>query len=281
MTFNSNAKPNRSGAQSTSFADSEALKLINEIEVNYVDYERNYDILKIYNKSISGMPDKEYIKSGQENRSVAEKIKKQVISMIKCTERLSELDIIDSNLKSRSLECLRTVTNKVRPRQVDLEQLLNDIIKKERSKNESISIALEDNSKGPNLDKRGSTQSNGSYQNQVNLRESLIEVKDIEFNQLLMNQREKELFEIQKASAQVKDLTKLMGVQVEEQGQLVNNIGEMIDETKENVVKADEQIVAADKDVSSSGRKLCIIALLIVVVVAIVVVIVVLSVLKP
>lgn len=280
MTFNSNAKQNRVGVQSTSFTDSEALKIINEIEVNYVDYERNYDNLKNYNKDLSSMSDKEYLKVAPEYRSVVDKIKKEVASMVKCTERLSELDIVDSNLKGRSLECLKTVTNKVRPRQIELDQILNEISKKERIKNDSISVALESNTKGYNLDKRDSALSNGSYQNQINLRESLIEVKDIEFNQLLQSQREKELIEIQKASAQVKDLTKLMGVQVEQQGQHINSIEGNVVEAKENVIKADEQIIEADKDVSSTGRKLCVIALLVVVVVAIVVVVVVLSVNK-
>lgn len=280
MTFNSFAKSNRTGVQSTSFTDSEALKLINEIEVNYVDYEKNFDTLKQYNKTISSLSDKEYLKVASENRLVVEKIKKEIASMIRCTERLGELDIVDSNLKGRALECLKTVTNKVRPRQSDLEQIVGEINKKEKIKNESISIALENNTGLPNYDKRGSAMSTGSYQNQVNLRESLIEVKDIEFNQQLMNHREKELIEIQKASAQVKDLTKLMGVQVEEQGQLINNLESNVIESKENVIKADEQITEADKDVKSTGKKLCIIALLVVVVVAIVVVVVVLSTLK-
>lgn len=271
MTFNSNAKPNRIIVQAkVNIGDAEASELISQIEVNYIDYERNLAYLKEYEKGITTMSQKEYLRSHSETKNAIENIKKEIVLMISNTEKLSQIEIFDSYLKSKSLECLKTVSNKVRPRQTHLEHILNEIIKKEHAKNETIKTEVMKES--ANRERTGSNP-----QNQIYLKESLIEVKDLEFNKQLLNEREKELIELQMASAQIREITKYMGIKVVEQGTIINSIEANVVEVKENIENADDQIIKADKDVSSTGKKLCVIVLLIALVVSIVVTVVVLS----
>lgn len=86
------------------------------------------------------------------------------------------------------------------------------------------------------------------------LRESLLEVKDLAFNEQILQEREAELQCTHRLSNQLKQLTEIMKHGVEEQGKMLNSIEENVEVANENAEKADAEIEEADRNFSSSNK---------------------------
>ena len=80
---------------------------------------------------------------------------------------------------------------------------------------------------------------------------------DLMHNQEILGNRRKELQEINKTAALIKDTTAKMAQQVHEQGEMLNDIEEKVVKTEDNVNDASKEIKKANELSKSNTKRLC------------------------
>ena len=103
---------------------------------------------------------------------------------------------------------------------------------------------------------------------------------DLMNNQEYLGQRKKELQEIHKTSALIKDTTDKMAQDVHQQGEMLNDIEEKVIKTEDNVEKAGKEINRANELSKGNTKRLCCITMIVVIGIAVVLAIVLSLVLK-
>lgn len=93
----------------------------------------------------------------------------------------------------------------------------------------------------------------------------------MEKNADVLEKRRKDLEDIKQTSSQVNQLSEVMKAEVNEQGEMLNDIEANVNKADNNIVKAKEQIKQADS-LQKSGRKrtLCLVLIIVLVVIVIV-----------
>ena len=82
-------------------------------------------------------------------------------------------------------------------------------------------------------------------------------------NAEMLNQRKKELQEIHKTSALIKDTTDIMAQKLNEQGEMLDNVEAHVIKAEDNVEKANKEINKANELSKSNNKRLCCIMILI------------------
>ena len=82
-------------------------------------------------------------------------------------------------------------------------------------------------------------------------------------NAEMLNQRKKELQEIHKTSALIKDTTDIMAQKLNEQADLLDNVEAHVNKAEDNVEKANKEINKANELSKSNNKRLCCIMILI------------------
>lgn len=93
-------------------------------------------------------------------------------------------------------------------------------------------------------------------------------------NAEMLSQRKKELQEIHKTSALIKDTTDIMAQKVNEQGEMLDNVEAHVIKAEDNVDKANKEINKANDLSKSNNKRLCCIMILITVAIGVVLAIV-------
>ena len=89
-------------------------------------------------------------------------------------------------------------------------------------------------------------------------------------NAEMLNQRKKELQEIHKTSALIKDTTDIMAQKLNEQGEMLDNVEAHVNKAEDNVEKAGKEINKANELSKSNNKRLCCIMILITVAIGVV-----------
>ena len=89
-------------------------------------------------------------------------------------------------------------------------------------------------------------------------------------NAEMLNQRKKELQEIHKTSALIKDTTDIMAQKLNEQGEMLDNVEAHVIKAGDNVEKAGKEINKANELSKSNNKRLCCIMILITVAIGVV-----------
>ena len=89
-------------------------------------------------------------------------------------------------------------------------------------------------------------------------------------NQEYLGQRKKELQEIHKTAALIKDTTDKMAQDVHQQGEMLNDIEEKVVKTEDNVEKAGKEINRANELSKGNTKRLCCIIWIIIIVIGVV-----------
>ena len=89
-------------------------------------------------------------------------------------------------------------------------------------------------------------------------------------NAEMLNQRKKELQEIHKTSALIKDTTDIMAQKLNEQGEMLDNVEAHVIKAEDNVEKANKEINKANELSKSNNKRLCCIMILITVAIGVV-----------
>lgn len=218
MTWNANNKKNNKvyeGSLITPLltSDAECEKEIKELNSTVFEFEKTFEDVKKYHEDVAKMSEKDY---SNKRFEIHQKIQQHIPEMIRkinsSISKLENVKITDEGLKRKVYDSLKNVNLRIKPKQDDFSRILNEIVQKEKDRS--------DFSQGPISEKemeRYSIESN----RQIQLRESDMSVKDLEFNEQIMKTRENELLEVQKVSAQIKDMTLFMQVKVDEQGKMI------------------------------------------------------------
>lgn len=93
-------------------------------------------------------------------------------------------------------------------------------------------------------------------------------------NAEMLNQRKKELQEIHKTSALIKDTTDIMAQKLNEQGEMLDNVEAHVIKAEDNVEKAGKEINKANELSKSNNKRLCCIMLIVTVAIGVVLAIV-------
>ena len=99
-------------------------------------------------------------------------------------------------------------------------------------------------------------------------------VMDLMNNKEVLEIRRKELEDIHKTSALIKDTTDIMAVKVKEQADMLDNIENNVIKTEDNVDKANKEIIKANELSKSNNKRLCCIMLIVTVAIGVVLAIV-------
>ena len=113
------------------------------------------------------------------------------------------------------------------------------------------------------------SQENNNPQNNNAQPEGVL-IQDLQSNQEILKERGKQLNEIHKTSAMLKDVSDAMVQKLDEQGAILDEVEGNVIEAEDNAKKAKQEIIKAD-EMSKDNRKrmICLITIIIVVILAI------------
>ena len=95
-------------------------------------------------------------------------------------------------------------------------------------------------------------------------------VMDLMNNKEVLEIRRKELEDIHKTSALIKDTTDIMAVKVKEQADMLDNVENNVIKTEDNVDKANKEINKANELSKSNNKRLCCIMLIVTVAIGVI-----------
>ena len=105
-----------------------------------------------------------------------------------------------------------------------------------------------------NSDDNEDNKPNEEEENQIMKQQQAQELID---NKEFLEHRNKELQEIHKTAAQLKDITDDMAKQLNQQGEKLDIIEENVDKAADNAAEAKKEIETADKNAKKNTKKLC------------------------
>jgi hypothetical protein len=239
---------------------SDADLLYTQFNIVNSEFTKSFTILKEYNKSILIMDENTYLEQLQIVHPLIDSVYQNIKDMSALIIKLESSDISDTKLKIKIIELIKLYNSKIKPKQTEISIILKEIAHKEKKKNESASEYF----------KRNDSQVNKHHKENFDLqyKESLLNMKsalnDTDFIESIVNDKKKELENIEKVSKQVRDITNLMGVKIIESGHILNKIEDNIVEVKNNAKMTDDQVVIAEKRNSKLKRKLVILSSIVV-----------------
>ena len=95
-------------------------------------------------------------------------------------------------------------------------------------------------------------------------------VMDLMNNKEVLEIRRKELEDIHKTNALIKDTTDIMAVKVKEQADILDNVENNVIKTEDNVDKANKEIIKANELSKSNNKRLCCIMLIVTVAIGVI-----------
>lgn len=221
----------------------------------YLEFLTTYEVIVNYELKLHSISLEDYNKERVEKQRVIQGITILLENINKLRKELS-LDLKLDEVKKKQL---KLIADNMIKKHEDLEATLNSIIIHEKSLNKRFSLYQLNAGK----DIRSSiVSSNVQIENNEtitdDLRKSLsqsysekFEELNIEDNNFILEQREKELHEILAVSNHIKDMTTNMKSEVATQGKLLDKLDNTIVEVKQNVINADLNIQIAETETKS------------------------------
>lgn len=193
----------------------------------YIDFLSTFEIITKYESKLHSISLADYNKERVEKQKLIQSVPKLIENMNSLKKEVNSDPKIDEVKRKQ----LKLIANNMISKQEELEITLNNIINQEKSLNKRFSLYQ----LNAGIDIRNSIiSSNENIQNKTNetlpddFRGSLVksysekfEELNIEENNFILEQREKELKEILVVSNHIKDMTSNMKVEVVKQGQLI------------------------------------------------------------
>jgi methyl-accepting chemotaxis protein len=177
-------------------------------------------------------------------------------------DNLLQADFKDLNLKAKVNEQVKIINERLKPKQKDLSNLLNNIVEKETKLARKISrVGIEDIIMNYESSSRMDTDSNleteGNKKPRGSFRESRLVVQELVDNSEYLRKRQEELEDIKKISTQVKEITQVMASEVTNQAVGLKSIEDSVTQANLNVHKAEFEIEQAEKITRGGGKKIC------------------------
>jgi hypothetical protein len=184
-------------------------------------------------------------------------------------ENLQQANFKDLNLKNKVNEQVKIINERLRPKQQELSNKLNSIVDKEGNLARRISrVGFEHIIMNYDAKDRIETDSNletePQRRNKGSFRESRLVVQELVDNSEYLRKRQEELEDIKRISSQVKDITQVMVVEVNNQSVGLKSIEDSITQASLNVTKAEFEIEQAEKITRKSRNKICCLFLLVI-----------------
>lgn len=185
--------------------------IIDQLNSLAFEFEQKYSDVKEYHKKLTSLSEKEFsrLKVIVHNQiEVLPNIIQEINSKMNILENRSYND--DYNTKIRVTETMKSINNKIRPKQSELSKLIMEITQKEKARRDfNSSITEQEMDRFQSLEKQEHSELQFS-------------IKDIQLNDQVMKAREAELLHVQKVSAQIKEMTQYMNQNVNEQGKMLS-----------------------------------------------------------
>lgn len=185
--------------------------IIDQLNSLAFEFEQKYSDVKEYHKKLTSLSEKEFsrLKVIVHNQiEVLPNIIQEINSKMNILENRSYND--DYNTKIRVSETMKSINNKIRPKQSELSKLIMEITQKEKARRDfNSSITEQEMDRFQSLEKQEHSELQFS-------------IKDIQLNDQVMKAREAELLHVQKVSAQIKEMTQYMNQNVNEQGKMLS-----------------------------------------------------------
>jgi hypothetical protein len=212
MTFNKyNNKTYDFNENLINSEDKSVSNIIDNLNSLAFEFEQKYSDVKEYHKKLNSLSEKEFsrLKVIVHNQiEVLPSIIQEINSKMNILENRSFNE--DYNTKSRVTETMKSINNKIRPKQSELSKLINEITQKERARKDfNSSMTEQEMDRFQSLDKQDHSELQFS-------------IKDVQLNDQIMKAREAELLHVQKVSAQIKEMTQYMNQNVNEQGKMLS-----------------------------------------------------------
>lgn len=212
MTFNKyNNKTYDFNENLINSEDKSVSNIIDNLNSLAFEFEQKYSDVKEYHKKLNSLSEKEFsrLKVIVHNQiEVLPSIIQEINSKMNILENRSFNE--DYNTKSRVTETMKSINNKIRPKQSELSKLINEITQKERARKDfNSSMTEQEMDRFQSLDKQDHSELQFS-------------IKDVQLNEQIMKAREAELLHVQKVSAQIKEMTQYMNQNVNEQGKMLS-----------------------------------------------------------
>lgn len=212
MTFNKyNNKTYDFNENLINSEDKSVSNIIDNLNSLAFEFEQKYSDVKEYHKKLNSLSEKEFsrLKVIVHNQiEVLPGIIQEINSKMNILENRSFNE--DYNTKSRVTETMKSINNKIRPKQSELSKLINEITQKERARKDfNSSMTEQEMDRFQSLDKQDHSELQFS-------------IKDVQLNDQIMKAREAELLHVQKVSAQIKEMTQYMNQNVNEQGKMLS-----------------------------------------------------------
>ena len=212
MTFNKyNNKTYDFNENLINSEDKSVSNIIDNLNSLAFEFEQKYSDVKEYHKKLNSLSEKEFsrLKVIVHNQiEVMPSIIQVINSKMNILENRSFNE--DYNTKSRVTETMKSINNKIRPKQSELSKLINEITQKERARKDfNSSMTEQEMDRFQSLDKQDHSELQFS-------------IKDVQLNDQIMKAREAELLHVQKVSAQIKEMTQYMNQNVNEQGKMLS-----------------------------------------------------------
>ena len=174
---------------------------------------------------------------------------------------LQQANFKDLNLKNKVNEQVKIINERLRPKQQELSNKLNSIVDKEGNLARKISkvgfehIIMNYDAKD-RMDTNSNSETEPQRRNKGSFRESRLVVQELVDNSEYLRKRQEELEDIKKISSQVKEITQVMVVEVNNQSVGLKSIEDSITQTNLNVTKAEFEIEQAEKITRKSRNKI-------------------------
>jgi len=233
----------------------ESLLSDEELKSSFLNLKKITELIKKdYSKLMNPeFADKEWKKEGKKINANIKKYEKSLKDVSNKVEEAKENENISEENISKVDEGLDKIKDQFEP-----------MVRAMREKIEQFtSIQEMDERDGPNDDEPDDGQQQ-QEQIEVNLMQ----------NEEVLGQRRKELQEIHKTAALIKDTTAKMAENVHEQGEMLNDIEEKVIKTEDNVEKASKEINKANELSKGNTKRLCCIIWLVVISIGVVLAIV-------
>lgn len=221
MTFNTNS---RGGAKIYAYnnnnlnsslitSDDEVSKEVNNLNSLVFDFEKNFEEVKDYHRNLSSMSEKEFARRKVNIHNKIDDLPGLIQGIQSSIIKLENINAQDPSIRMKVSETMKTINNRVKPKQQELSRIVYEITEKEKARSDFTQIPISDQEmeRFQSLDNKEKSDSN-------------LMIKDVQFNDQVLNARETELLHIQKVSSQIKEMTSYMNEAVQEQGKVLGKL---------------------------------------------------------
>jgi len=244
--------------------------LFNSLENTYIELLSDFDQIKDFQKNMSSLEINEY-KTQQKFINITIKSFQNKVSTI----YQAILDIKQYPINSKQKEKISRIDENLREKQNQLKEIIPELIEQEKTMNRKFSFYSIKERPSADSGKSDKVDNKQILQFEDNKKDALL-VQEIEIreNFAFLEERTRELEDINLVTGQIKDISGNMVIQTHKQGQLINSLEDNVVDVKENIVNADREVKEADVIQKKSNKCLLIIGLIVLVVVLIIIAVV-------